>query len=95
MTRPSVLSADELQVRLQSLPSWELVGGQLHRSFTFTDFAEAFSFMTEVAAIAEELDHHPNWSNVWNIVEIGIVSHDAGGITDLCVELARRIDALA
>jgi len=95
MTRPPVLSAEELFLRLQSLPSWELVDGQLNRTFTFTDFAEAFSFMTEVAAVAEELDHHPNWSNAWNRVDIGITSHDAGGITDLCVELARRIDVLA
>ena len=92
--RPAVLSPEELDLRLASLPQWDLTDGCLHRSLVFADFSEAFAFMTSVAAAAEELDHHPNWSNSWNRVDIGIVSHDAGGVTDLCVELARRIDAL-
>ena len=92
--RPAVLSPEELDLRLASLPQWDLTDGCLHRSLVFADFSEAFTFMTSVAAVAEELDHHPDWSNSWNRVEIGIVSHDAGGVTDLCVELARRIDAL-
>jgi 4a-hydroxytetrahydrobiopterin dehydratase len=92
--RPAALSTEDLDLRLASLPAWELIDGCLHRSFTFADFAEAFAFMTSVAAVAEELDHHPNWSNSWNRVDIAIVSHDAGGVTDLCVELARRIDSL-
>lgn len=92
--RPPALSAEDLELRLASLPAWKISDGRLHRSFTFADFAEAFVFMTAVAAIAEDLDHHPDWSNSWNRVEIGIVSHDAGGVTDLCVEFARRIDSL-
>ena len=92
--RPPALSAEELDLRLASLPKWDLTDGRLHRCFIFADFAEAFAFMTSVAAIAEELDHHPDWSNSWNRVDIGIVSHDAGGVTDLCVDLAMRIDAM-
>jgi 4a-hydroxytetrahydrobiopterin dehydratase len=92
--RPSAFSADELRLQVQALPSWELVGEKLQRSFTFADFADAFAFMTRVASVAEELDHHPDWSNSWNRVEISIVSHDAGGITQLCVDFARRVDGL-
>jgi 4a-hydroxytetrahydrobiopterin dehydratase len=92
MGRPPVLTPTELTDRLASIPDWSLVDGRLHRSCRFRDFAEAFAFMVRVAAVAEELDHHPDWSNSWNRVEIDIMSHDAGGITGLCVELARRID---
>ncbi|MBU6328967.1 MAG: 4a-hydroxytetrahydrobiopterin dehydratase [Acidobacteria bacterium] len=92
--RPPVLSAQELDSRLERIPAWEVRDGGLWRRFVLTDFAEAFAFMTRVAAVAEELDHHPDWSNSWNSVEISILSHDAGGITDLCVELASRIDAV-
>jgi 4a-hydroxytetrahydrobiopterin dehydratase len=73
---------------------WQVVDGRLHRELTFVDFSEAFAFMTRVALLAEQLDHHPDWSNSWNTVVIDIVSHDKGGITDRCVELARRIGAL-
>jgi 4a-hydroxytetrahydrobiopterin dehydratase len=72
---------------------WEVVDGKLHRELVFTDFAEAFGFMARVALIAEKLDHHPDWSNSWNRVVIDIVNHAEGGITERCVELARRIDA--
>ena len=74
--------------------AWEEVGGKLHRELTFADFAEAFAFMSQVAAVAEELDHHPDWSNSWNRVTIDLVTHSAGGITDKDRELARRIDEL-
>jgi 4a-hydroxytetrahydrobiopterin dehydratase len=71
---------------------WEVVDGKLHRELTFTDFSEAFAFMTRVALAAEKLDHHPDWSNSWNTVTIDIVSHDKGGITDTCVALADAIN---
>ena len=92
--RPPRLRASELAEACASVPDWTVVDGHLHRRFAFADFAGAFAYMTTVAAVAEELDHHPDWSNSWNIVTIDIVSHDAGGITALCVELASRIDAL-
>ncbi|HVN51422.1 MAG TPA: 4a-hydroxytetrahydrobiopterin dehydratase [Acidimicrobiales bacterium] len=73
---------------------WEVVDARLVRTFTFADFSEAFGFMTRVAMLAEKLDHHPDWENSWNEVVIGITSHAQGGITDTCVELATRINAL-
>ncbi len=74
---------------------WELADGKLHRELEFVDFAAAFAFMTRVAAVAERLDHHPDWSNSWNKVEIDLVSHDAGGVTDRDRDLAIAINGLA
>jgi 4a-hydroxytetrahydrobiopterin dehydratase len=79
----------------RSVPGWGEVNGKLHRELEFGDFREAFSFMTAVALEAEKLDHHPDWSNSWNRVVIDIVNHSAGGITDLCYELAERINRYA
>jgi 4a-hydroxytetrahydrobiopterin dehydratase len=76
------------------VPDWSVVDGRLHREVSFANFSEAFAFMTRVALIAEKLDHHPDWSNSWNRVVIDITSHDKGGITDTCVELATRINQL-
>ncbi len=92
--RDSVLSAEEVADRLATVPEWTMVDGHLHREFTFTDFAEAWAFMNRVAPIAEELDHHPNWSNVWNRVVIDITSHDSGGPTERCFALATGIDGV-
>jgi len=72
---------------------WAEVDGKLHRDFEFADFSEAWAFMQRVAEVAEELDHHPDWSNSWNKVTIDLFSHSAGAITDKYRELARRIDA--
>ena len=71
-----------------------MVDDRLHRELTFADFSEAFAFMTRVALVAEKLNHHPDWSNSWNRVVIDITSHDQGGITDLCVEFAARVNRL-
>ncbi len=73
---------------------WEVVDGKLHKELTFSDFDEAFAFMTRAAAEARRLDHHPDWSNSWNKVVIDIVSHADGGITEQCEELARAFDAV-
>ena len=73
---------------------WDVVDGKLHRELSFANFSEAFAFMTRVALIAEKLDHHPDWSNSWNKVDIAIVDHDAGGISDLCVDFATRVNRL-
>lgn len=90
-----LLSEDEVADALGELDGWEVVDGRLHRELRFADFPEAFAFMTRVALAAEKLDHHPDWSNSWNRVVIDILSHDAGGITARCIELARRADAAA
>lgn len=86
------LSDDDVAHRLGERPSWSLVDGKLHRELAFADFREAFSFMAAVALEAEKLDHHPDWSNVWNKVVIDVASHSAGGITERCFTLAERID---
>ncbi|NLA37686.1 MAG: 4a-hydroxytetrahydrobiopterin dehydratase [Actinobacteria bacterium] len=79
---------------VQTPGGWDRIGERLRRRFEFPDFATAFAFMTKVAALAEELDHHPDWSNSYNVVEIELTSHDAGRLTDRDVEFAERINAL-
>lgn len=95
MTRPARLDDAAVSAALAELPGWSLRDGKLHRELRFEDFVAAFGFMSRVAIVAEKLDHHPEWSNFWNRVVVDLVTHDAGGITALDLELARRIDALA
>ena len=95
MPRPAKLTDAEVAEGLRSLGGWAVVNGKLHRTFQFRDFTEAFGFMTRVALIAEKMDHHPEWSNVYNRVAIDLVTHDAGGLTVLDLELAARISSLA
>ena len=80
-----------------ALPEWQMVAGRdaLCRTFKFADFSAAFGFMTRVALAAEKLDHHPEWLNVWNRVEITLSTHDAGGLTQRDVDLAQLIDIMA
>ena len=95
MPRDTVLDATEVDDRLSRLDGWDLDGGKLHRELRFADFSEAFGFMARVALAAESMGHHPEWSNVWNRVSIDLTTHDTGGLSDLDVELARRIDGFA
>ena len=76
------------------MPSWEFVDGvdAIHKNFIFKDFKEAFAFMTQIAQIAETLNHHPEWFNVWNRVEIRLSTHDLGGLTKKDISLAQKID---
>ena len=73
---------------------WQEVDGALHKKFEFRNFAEAYAFMTKVAAVAEQQNHHPDWSNSWNIVEISLCSHDKGAISQRDHDLANAIDEL-
>jgi 4a-hydroxytetrahydrobiopterin dehydratase len=74
---------------------WQTQDNTLYRKFEFKDFSEAFAFMTRVALIAEKMDHHPKWTNVWNTVEVWLSTHDAGDVvTDKDRKLATKIDAL-
>ncbi len=73
---------------------WQEIDGALHKKFEFCDFAGAFAFMTKVAAVAEQQNHHPDWSNSWNTVEISLCSHDKGTITQRDHDLANAIDEL-
>jgi 4a-hydroxytetrahydrobiopterin dehydratase len=95
MARPSKLPEAEVASRLAAVPGWSVKGGKLHRELAFADFAQAFAFMTDVAREAEALQHHPEWLNVYNRVVIDLTTHDAGGITALDFELARRAENLA
>ena len=95
MARPPRLTDADVAQRLATLPGWSVKDGKLHRSLTFADFTQAFGFMGDVAREAEALDHHPEWFNVYNRVEIDLATHDAGGITSLDFELARRAEDLA
>ncbi|HEX7750444.1 MAG TPA: 4a-hydroxytetrahydrobiopterin dehydratase [Bordetella sp.] len=81
---------------LSKLPEWKAFDGReaITRTFVFKDFNAAFGFMTRVALIAERMDHHPEWFNVYNRVEVVLATHDAGGVTDLDVRLAQFMDGL-
>ena len=89
------LDATQLQALPSKLPAWQRVDNTLQRNFLFHDFVEAFGFMSQVALVAEAMGHHPEWSNVWNRVVIELTTHDTGGLSNLDVQLARRIDGLA
>ena len=91
------LSAEEHEAALRELPDWALDPEReaIGRSFKLADFAEAFAFMTRVALASEKADHHPDWSNSWNRVEIALTTHSARGLTRRDLALAGTIDALA
>lgn len=90
------LSEAERADALDGLPDWDYDDARdaISRSFVFADFNEAFGFMTRVALMAEKADHHPEWSNVWNRVEITLTTHDAGGLSGRDIELAEAIETL-
>lgn len=90
------LEDDERAEALEALPDWDFDDARdaLTRSFVFADFSEAFAFMARVALLAEKQDHHPEWSNIWNRVDILLTTHDAGGLSARDVTMAEAIDAL-
>jgi 4a-hydroxytetrahydrobiopterin dehydratase len=94
MARPR-LGAEELERALAELPGWSLAAGKLHREYRFADFNAAFGFMTRVALEAERMNHHPEWSNVWDRVVVDLVTHDSAGVTASDVALAKKMEALA
>jgi 4a-hydroxytetrahydrobiopterin dehydratase len=91
------LSAEARAAALAELTGWREVAGRdaITKTFQFADFSEAWGFMSRVALAAERMDHHPEWFNVWNRVEITLSSHDVGGVSDRDLTLARRCDALS
>ena len=90
----TLLSDDEIHEVLAAHPGWERDGDGLRRTFEFPDFTAAFGFMSAVALVSERLFHHPEWSNVWNRVEVRITDHDAGGISSNDREWIERVDRL-
>jgi 4a-hydroxytetrahydrobiopterin dehydratase len=79
------------------LPGWTMATGRdaIQRTFKFKDFSEAFGFMARAALVAEKMDHHPEWTNVWNRVDVTLSTHSAGGLTELDVKLAEAMDKIA
>jgi 4a-hydroxytetrahydrobiopterin dehydratase len=94
MARPPKIGAE---AALAQLTGWSAVAGRdaISKSYKFKDFSRAFGFMTRVALAAEKLDHHPEWFNVYNRVEVTLATHDADGVTDLDVKLAKIMDEAA
>jgi 4a-hydroxytetrahydrobiopterin dehydratase len=88
------LSDQEVQENLSTLSGWELQNGKLHKAYKFKNFVEAFGFMTKGALEAEKMNHHPEWFNVYNRVVVDLTTHDAGGVSDLDIALAKKFDAL-
>jgi 4a-hydroxytetrahydrobiopterin dehydratase len=93
--KPVKLREAELATALSSLPNWKVEDGKLRREYEFVDFVAAFGFMTGAALVAQGMDHHPEWFNVWNRVRVDLATHDAGGITALDVKLAHSMEDLA
>lgn len=92
-----LLNPEQRETLTQTVPHWILLGNRdaITRTFKFQNFLEAFAFMCKVAIFAEELNHHPEWFNVWNKVEITLSTHDSGGLTQLDINLATKIDQIA
>lgn len=95
MPRPAKMSSEEVSSALVSLPEWSISDGKLHRDYKFPDFAHAFGFMAAVATAAEKMDHHPDWTNVYNRVIVNLYTHDVGGITELDLKLAGIMEKVA
>jgi 4a-hydroxytetrahydrobiopterin dehydratase len=97
MNMAGKLTGEARAAALKSLKAWSEVEGRdaIARTFTFRDFNEAFGFMARVALVAEKNDHHPEWFNVYKKVEVTLSTHDAGGVTEKDITLARAMDALA
>lgn len=91
------LTADARRQALGALSDWTEVQGRdaIGKTFVFKDFNEAFGFMTRAALVAEKMDHHPEWRNVYRTVEVVLSTHDAGGVTALDIELAKAMNAIA
>ncbi len=88
------LTEEQIKAELQGLPGWSVINGKLHKDFVFDDFIEAFGFMCKAAIHIEKMNHHPEWFNVYNKISVDLVTHDAGGITQNDVSLARTLNSL-
>src|SRR6202142_3348524 len=93
----SKLSIEELKAALKRLPDWQLAKDReaITRNFRFVDFDAAFAFMTRTALLAAKMDHHPEWFNVYNKVDVTLATHDAGGVTQKDIDLATEMDGYA
>ena len=88
------LSESSIEEKLKNLPGWSVKNDKLYKEFQFNDFNQAFGFMTRAAMEIEKMNHHPEWFNVYNRISVELTTHDAGGITDNDVNLARILNSL-
>ena len=88
------LSDEQIQAELNDLNGWSVVNGKLHKEFEFSDFNEAFGFMTRASMHIEKMNHHPEWFNVYNKLIIDLMTHDVGGITENDINLAKILNSL-
>lgn len=88
------LSDDQIKKELANLPGWSIVNGKLRKDFVFKDFIETFGFMSTAALHIEKMNHHPEWFNVYNKLKVDLTTHDAGGITQNDINLARILNSL-
>ena len=89
------LSSEQISEELKNLPGWSVKEEKLHKDFEFGDFNEAFGFMTRAAMEIEKMNHHPEWFNVYNKLSVDLMTHDAGGITENDIQLAKILNSLA
>ena len=89
------LSSEQISEELKNLPGWSVKEEKLHKDFEFGDFNEAFGFMTRAAMEIEKMNHHPEWFNVYNKLTVDLMTHDAGGITENDINLAKILNSLA
>lgn len=89
------LKQEEINIQMKDLPEWKISGDSITREYSFDDFKQAFAFMSAVALVAEKMDHHPDWRNVFNDVNVELTTHDVGGITSSDISLARSMDEWA
>jgi len=87
------LSSETIQKELENLQGWSIVDGKLHKEFQFTDFNQAFGFMTRASMEIEKMNHHPEWFNVYNKITVDLMTHDAGGITQNDLDLAKILNS--
>jgi len=92
---PRKLNDEEIKLALSRLAGWSVVGGKLHREYKFMDFIEAWGFMSSAALVVQQMDHHPEWFNVYHTVRIDLVTHDVSGISRRDVDLALKLEDLA
>ncbi len=92
--KPYLLDDQEIKELAVKLPGWKISNTEIEKKFSFKNFIEAFSFMTQVALICEKYNHHPNWDNVYSLVNIKLTTHDLGGISNLDQLLASEINKL-
>ena len=90
----SLLTKESLALLKEELPEWEIMDKRIKREWRFKNFLEAFGFITRVALLAESMNHHPEWSNVYSLVSIELTTHDLGGLSELDVKLAKSIDEI-